>query len=230
MQWLSRRAFAALSQVEIIGQENIPKGGPLIVVANHFSFLDPALMVGLFPWPLEFLGGFHQPNAPEVVKIIPRLWGFMPVFRGTGSRDSLRAAETLLKAGGVLGVYPEATSAVDFLRPARPGTAFLAARTGVPVLPVGFDGLTQVFPRLRRGHRAKVTVRIGQPIGPFSVEGRGRERRRQLDAIGHQIMGRIAELLPPERRGYCSDDPALRAAAASAEDLYPWESEPETRD
>jgi hypothetical protein len=107
------------------------------------------------------------------------------------------------------------------LRPARPGTAFLAARTGARLLPMGFDGLIDVFPRLKNGKRAKVRVRIGKPFGPFSATGRGRERRRQLDEIGHTIMRHISELIPPERRGFYSDDPAIREAAKGTE-IYPW--------
>jgi hypothetical protein len=47
------------------------------------------------------------------------------------------------------------------------------------------------------------------------------ERRRQLEEIGHEIMRRIAQMIPPERRGHYSDDPAIRAAAAGTE-IYPW--------
>ena len=64
-------------------------------------------------------------------------------------------------------------------------------------------------------------VRVGKPFGPFSVNGRGRERRQQLDEIGHEIMRRIADLIPPERRGHYSDDPAIREAAKGTE-VYPW--------
>jgi len=183
-------------------------------------------MVGLARWPMEFIGGAHLPNAPATVRWIPRVWGILPVFRGTGSRGALRSAEQVLKQGGILGIYPEATSAHAFLRPARPGTAFLAARTGAPLLPMGFTGLTGVFPRLRQGRRAPVRVRIGKPFGPFHVTGRGRARRQQLEEIGHEIMGRIAELIPPERRGHYSDDPAIRAAAQGTE-VYPWDDAPD---
>ncbi|MCK4356524.1 hypothetical protein KAW44_05520, partial [Candidatus Bipolaricaulota bacterium] len=111
-------------------------------------------------------------------------------------------------------------------RPPRPGTAFLAVRTGARILPLGFDGLLDIFPSLRRGRRARVTVRIGKPFGPFQATGQGRERRTQLEEIGHTIMRNIAELIPPERRGHYSDDPAIRAAARGTE-VYPWENSKE---
>jgi 1-acyl-sn-glycerol-3-phosphate acyltransferase len=218
--------FAGLMDLQIVGQENLPKNGPLLVVANHFSFIDPVAMVRLAPWPIEFIGGFRMPNAPVWSTYIPKIWGYYPIYRGTASRDGLRAAEAVLAQGGVLGIFPEAGNWATVLRPARPGAAFLASRTGAPILPMGFHGLLDVFPRLRDRRRARVTLRIGKPFGPFHVTGRGRARRQQLEEIGHEIMGRIAELIPPERRGHYSDDPAIRAAAQGTE-VYPWDDAPD---
>ena len=65
-------------------------------------------------------------------------------------------------------------------------------------------------------------MRIGKPFGPYSVTGRGRERRRQLDAIGDEIMQHIADLIPADKRGAYSDDPAVRAASQVTES---WEYE-----
>jgi len=95
-------------------------------------------------------------------------------------------------------------------------------RTGARVVPVGIDGLTELFPRLLRGRRAKVAVRIGEVLGPFSAEGSGRERRSELDALGDAVMARIAQLIPPSRRGRYSEDPQVRAAARAVE-AYPWD-------
>jgi 1-acyl-sn-glycerol-3-phosphate acyltransferase len=226
LRQLSHAAFAVLTDLQIIGQENLPGGGPLLVVANHFSYIDPVAMVRVTPWPLEFVGGFQMPNAPASVTWLPKVWGYYPVFRGTGSRYALRAAEAVLAQDGILGIFPEAGSWATVLRPPRPGAAFLAVRTGARLLPMGFDGLPDVFPRLRKGRRACVTVQIGRPFGPFYATGRGRARRQQLDAIGHEIMRHIAELIPPERRGHYSEDPAIRAAAQGTE-IYPWADAPE---
>jgi 1-acyl-sn-glycerol-3-phosphate acyltransferase len=226
MQRLSRLAFGALADMRIVGQENFPVGGPLLVVANHFSFVDPAAMVRAVPWPIEFVGGFQMPNAPPAVTWIPKMWGYYPVYRGTSSRDALRAAEAVLAQGGVLGIFPEAGNWATVLRPARPGAAFLAVRTGAPILPMGFAGLNDIFPALRAGRRARVTLRVGKPFGPFKAAGRGRKRRQHLEEIGHRIMERIAELIPPEDRGHYSDDPAIRAAAQGTE-IYPWDDAPD---
>lgn len=218
--------LAALTDLKIVGRENIPKRGPLLVVANHFSFVDPVAMIRAVPWPIEFIGGFQMPNAPQVVKWLPKVWGYYPVHRGTFSTDALRAAQAVLEQDGILGIFPEAGNWATVLRPARPGAAFLAVRTGVPILPMGFANLNNIFPSLRSGKRAEITIRIGKPFGPFAAVGRGRERRPKLDAIGHEIMERIAQLIPPEKRGHYADDPAIRAAARGTE-IYPWDKHPE---
>lgn len=215
-----RLGFAVLSKLRIVGRENLPPSGPLIVVANHFNFADPAAVVRATPWPMDFLGGFQMVDAPPTVTWLPKLWGIYPVHRGTASRIALRASAAVLAQGGVLGIFPEGGSWASVLRPARPGSAFVAAETGAPLLPIGLDGLVDLFPRLRRGRHARITVRIGKPFGPFSATGQGRERRQQLEEIGHEIMRQIAKLIPPERRGVYSDDPGIRAAAQKAA-VYP---------
>lgn len=221
LQWLARPAFALLTDLEINGAENLPEKGPLMLVGNHFSFVDPASFVRVMPWEIEFVGGADMPHAPLHMRLLPLVWGYHPLYRGTGAKDSIRAAEEILKQGGILGIFPEGGNWATVLRPARPGTAFLAVRTGASILPVGLVGMNEVFPSLRRGRRAKIQVNIGKPFGPFKAEGHGQQLREQLDEIGHEIMRHIAELLPPEKRGHYSEDPAIREAAKGTE-IYPW--------
>jgi len=226
LRQLIQIGFTLLSDFQVIGQENIPLQGPLLVVGNHFSFLDPAAAIHVVPRPLEFVGGTQLPNAPAIVRWIPGLWGTHRVHRGAHSRDALKAAEKILADGGAFSIFPEGGNWATVLRPPRPGAALLAAHSGAPILPLGLDGLTEVFPSFRRGKRARVTVRVGEPFGPFKTSVSGRADRQQLDEIGDAIMRKIAELIPPERRGHYSDDPAIREAAKGTE-IYPWADNPE---
>jgi 1-acyl-sn-glycerol-3-phosphate acyltransferase len=221
MHQLSIPVFSLVADLEIIGEHNIPTKGPLLVVGNHFSFLDPAAFVRLAKWPMDFVGAAFPPFAPRWTKILVEMWGLHKLYRGTGSTEALRAAEDILAQEGVLGIFPEGGSWAQVLRPARPGTAYLAARTGASMLPVGLFGFNDVFP-LRLRNQAKATINIGKPFGPFKTTGRGRERRRQLEEIGEIIMRKIAELLPDELRGRYSSDLAVREASKEAE-KYPWE-------
>jgi len=207
----------------VFGVENIPTSGGLLVISNHFSFIDPVVLIQIMPRPIEFVGGSMLPNSPLILRWIPRVWGTYKVHRGASSRDALSAAQSIINSGGALGIFPEAGSWAKVLRPPRPGTALLAARTGAPILPVGLDGLTEVFPSLRCGKRSKVTINIGKIFGPFKHAIHGRQDRIILDKIGHQMMLKISELIPPEKRGYYSDDPKIREDAKGTE-VYPWEN------
>jgi len=223
LRGMIRLLFALLVRVRIEGIENIPPSGPLIVAANHFHFADPLAVILAMPWPLDFIGGFHMPFAPAIVRWLPRLWGLYRVRRSGSSRSALRQAEETLKAGGVLGIFPEGGSWATVLRPPRPGSAFLATRTEALVLPVGLDGLPEIFPCLKRFRRATVTIRIGKPIGPFLSASGGRAGRDALDAVGETILNAIASLIPEASRGVYSDDPNLRQEAEAAA-LYPWDN------
>jgi len=219
---LIRVLFALLVRVRIEGEENIPESGPLIVAANHFHFVDPLAVIRAMPWPLDFIGGFHMPFAPAIVRWLPLLWGLHRVRREGSSRGALRQAEETLLAGGILGIFPEGGSWATVLRPPRPGSAFLATRTQARVLPVGLDGLPEIFSSLKRLRRATVTIRVGKPIGPFPSSAKGRAGRAELDLVGETILRSIGELIPPEVRGVYSDDPLLRQAAEEVS-RYPWE-------
>jgi 1-acyl-sn-glycerol-3-phosphate acyltransferase len=226
MRLLSKGAFSLLTDLEISGEENFPSTGPMIIVGNHFSFVDPAAFVRVSPVPIDFIGGAVNPHAPKIITWIPRMWGFLPVYRGTGSKFGLQEAVKVLNKGGILAIFPEAGNWANVLRPPRPGAAYLAAESGAQILPVGLAGMEDVFPTLGKFRRAKVRINVGKPFGPFQVTGKGRERRKQINAIGDEIMYRIADLIPPERRGHYSDDPAIRAAAEGTE-IYPWQQRAE---
>ena len=67
-------AFGAISHLEVSGRENMPDAGPMLVIANHFHFADPACLIHVVRAPLEFLGGFNMPNAPAIVHIFPGMY------------------------------------------------------------------------------------------------------------------------------------------------------------
>jgi len=222
LQALIRLAFAFLTKLTIEGQEHLPSHGPVLLVANHFHFADPVAVIRAMPWPLDFIGGFRLPNAPTGVKWLTRAWGTMRVRRGGSSRGALKDAEHTLRQGGAVGIFPEGGSWASVLRPGRPGAAYLATRSGALVVPIGLDGVTEMFSALCRGRRARIAIRIGQPLGPFPEAPRGRAGRVVLEGISETIMKSIAELIPPHRRGVFSADARVREAAQAAA-VYPWE-------
>jgi len=215
-------ALHTFSDFEVIGQENIPEKGPLIVTGNHFSFADSIAMLHIAPPSIEMFSGANPAFTPAWAKLLPRLWGVLYVYRGTGSRQAIRDAENVLAQDGFFGIFPEGGAWAEMIRPARPWAAYLASRTGARVLPVGFTGFNTVLP-LRLRNQSKVTIRIGKPYGPLKISGRGKDRREQLDALGDRIMKEIALLLPDHLRGKFSSDPAVRELAQEVAD-YPWKT------
>ena len=227
LRHMIRAAFSLITDFTTLGTENLPTDGPLLVVGNHFSFLDPVAVIGSVPYPIEYVGGTKMPNAPGAVSWISRVYGVLPVYRGSVSRETLFASRRVLRQKGVLGIFPEAGSWASVLRPARPGAAYLASCTQAQILPVGLDGFVDVFPSLRKGKRARVTVHFGKPFGPLFVSERGETDRARLADIGREMMQHIADLIPPERRGHFSNDPDIREAAKGTE-IYPWDGNPES--
>jgi len=219
-------AFSVTAKFEVQGQEYIPAAGPLLVVCNHFHFLDPLALIHTAPWPLEFVGGAQTPNAPSTVGWISKLFGVIPTYRGTGSRETLQSSESILHQRGVLAIFPEGGSWATVLRPARPGTAFLAYRSRAQILPIGIDGMVGFFQKFKFGKKVNVRVNIGKPFGPFDKFEGKRPSRIELDELGHVIMKNISLLIPPERRGFYSDDPLIREAARGTE-IYPWATQAE---
>ncbi len=125
--------FAATADFEIEGRENIPDSGPLLVVANHFNFLDPLAVIQASPWPLEFVGGAQTPNAPSTVGWISKLFGVIPTYRGTGSRETLLSSKMYSSKRVCWASSPKAAVGQPFcVRPAQarlfwPGRPTLAS-------------------------------------------------------------------------------------------------------
>ena len=220
LRFLTRRLIHILGNYQVKGLENIPKEGPVILAANHFHFVDPPLLLASSPRQIEFVAGAERPNSPGWAQIFPKLWGYIPAFRGSYSRSTLTGARAVLEQGGVLGIFPEGGSWAKFLRPARPGTAYIAALSGAQTVPVSIIG----GPELLGKGKGKVIVEFHPPLPAPICQVKGPERRAQLDAWGEQLMAIIASSLPDERRGLYSQDPELRAAA-QAESDFPFEQE-----
>lgn len=194
-----------LLRLEVHGREHLPAGGPLIVVANHFGWLEPALLPIVLPYAPEYLAADNMLHHPAVGWIL-HSYGTIPVHRGEVDRRALRGASQVLAQGGVLAIFPEggvhSRGFRSALLPPRPGTAYLAAQHAVPILPIGFSGSgAEVFGCWRRLRRAPVVVTIGAPFGPLTVASHGAARRLALDEASEDIMWRIAALLSERERG-----------------------------
>lgn len=192
------RGFLKLtSRLTVTGLEHVPPRGPLIVVANHLFHLEPPLLLAVLPWPINFMavaGLFDVPGTGHAL----RAYGTIKLNRGEVDRTALKQALQVLQEGGILGIFPEGTqSPTGALIGAKAGTAWLAARSGAPLLPIGITGTDRFVANLRRGRRTEIGIHIGEP---FRLQVRSQDREA-LKAAAGEIMGRIAALLPQEYRG-----------------------------
>ena len=198
-------AAKLLVDYEVYGTENLPKKGPLLIVGNHFHFLDTIGLIHTTRYPLEFIGDAEMPNAPMSMKIFPRLWQTLRILQGTANLEAMRAAEAVLKQDGILGIFPEGHVHKPPLGIPLPGAAFMALRLGVPILPIGTfsEDDWNLFGTLRQKRRkTHVVSRIGEPFGPLAIGEPGKlPGRVEVKAAGRTIMEKIAALLPASARG-----------------------------
>jgi 1-acyl-sn-glycerol-3-phosphate acyltransferase len=207
----------AVYRPTIIGKENVPSAGGVLLASNHLSFIDSFTIPLASPRPVHFLAksDYFTGQGPGGVirREIFTAMGAIPVDRNSASaaQESLDAALQVLRAGQAFGIYPEGTRSRDGrLYRGRTGVAWLALTADVPVVPVGLLGTEDIqpvgasMPRL-----AKVAVKFGAPIHPAAYSGlpAGRARRQLTD----DVMDAIRELTGQEPAGVYNDAPTPRA-------------------
>ncbi len=129
-------------------------------------------------------------------------FGAFPVRRGQIDRQAIREAEAALSRGWVLVMFPEGMRSVTAqLQEAFPGSALVASRAGVPILPIGISGTEQIRKRWWVLRRPRITVNIGAPFSLPPSQG-VRMDSEELERRTNTIMQHIAALLPPENRGH----------------------------
>jgi 1-acyl-sn-glycerol-3-phosphate acyltransferase len=158
-------AIRAVWRVEVRGHEHVPETGPGIVVANHESQADPFFLGAAFHRPLHFVAKEELWGSRALAWGLDRAGG-IPIGRGRGDREAMRAAEELLGAGGLLAMFPQGTTLPQPDRPWLRGAARLALQTGAPLLPVALVHTERVLRPVRpRLGLPAVVVLIGAPPG-----------------------------------------------------------------
>ena len=184
-------------RVRIEGREHIPKRGPVILAANHRSFMDSLFLPLVIRRRVTFVAKAEYFDSKKTAWFF-RGVGQIPIRRegGSASERALSSATEVLETGGVFGIYPEGTRTRDgYLHRGHTGVARLALRTGAPIVPVGMIGTDEIqatdakLPRFFRD----VTIRFGRPIPLGHYLGR-EDERIVLRQITDEVMFEIQQL------------------------------------
>jgi 1-acyl-sn-glycerol-3-phosphate acyltransferase len=203
--WLGTLFF----RVRVEGRENIPPRGACVIAPVHRSNLDTPILGCVTRRRMRFMGKDSLWKNRPMAWFMFALGGF-PVVRGTADRDALRACQAVLDRGEPLVMFPEGTrKSGPVVHQLFDGPAFVAARAGVPIVPIGIGGSERVMPKGSKLIRPKKIVMIvGPPINPPRVDGR--VPRRVVGELTRQLHVSLQQLF---------DEADIKAGARPANDV-----------
>ncbi|MCR5438856.1 MAG: 1-acyl-sn-glycerol-3-phosphate acyltransferase [Selenomonas sp.] len=185
--------FKIFFRAEIIGRENMPKEGAVILAANHMSNWDPPFVATFLSRPVSYMAKIELFKNPIFGRAITACHAF-PVKRGAADRGAIKVAMQVLKQGRCLGLFPEGTrSRTGKMRKAEAGVGLIASMTGAPVVPAAIIGTDRIF--ANGGYFPKLKVIYGEPM-KFTGDHKDKE---QLEAFSQSIMDKIAEMKEKNR-------------------------------
>lgn len=196
---LVRLGIALLTRAKVRGLENFPRQGAALVVVNHLGDADSMVALAFFPREVDTAAKAELYNYPVLGKIM-EAYGVIWIHRGLPDRRALRAVMDGLQAGRMVAIAPEGReSLTGALEEGTGGTAYLALKAGVSILPVTFTGTDNrtIYSNLKHLRRSSVSMTIGPT---FRLEAQA-DRRLAIEAGTQKIMETLAAQLPEEYRG-----------------------------
>ncbi len=201
---------------DIQGAENLPRSGPIILTVNHLNNADPPILGEATPRQISWLTKAEWFKNPFIGWMF-RAGGMIPVKREEADLHALRQAQEALKQGRALGMFPEGhRSRTGGLQQGEPGSALIALRTGVPIVPCAIWGTEKVkLPRdMFLFRKTFAHVHYGKP---YELPPRGKKiTREDVEQATDTIMKAIAALLPEKYWGVYADKMHADAAAKTA--------------
>ncbi|MCF2531946.1 1-acyl-sn-glycerol-3-phosphate acyltransferase [Yinghuangia sp. KLBMP8922] len=185
-------------RIRSLGTHHVPLGGPVILAGNHTNFADGPLLYAFCPRPVHFW--VKQEMFTGIMDPVLRGIGHIPVHRGSADRGMIMDSLTVLRAGNCLGVFPEGTRGAGDFGEVHNGLAYLAMRSGAPIVPVACLGTGERGASIAAlpSWRAKIDVVYGKPFLPAPDTGK-RSRRAVTDASERIVERLTAHLHEAER-------------------------------
>lgn len=162
-----RLLFTVLGSWHIVGNRKyVPKKGPAIIISNHISYLDPPLMGSAVRRPVSYMAKRELFTGNRLLKWVCLRLESYPVTQGGADRQAIRHSLDILKAGRMIGIFPEGHRSEDNqLHEFEQGLAYLALKSRAPVVPCGFAGTWEMLPpHAKRLYRSPVEVHFGPPL------------------------------------------------------------------
>ena len=197
--WFTRSVVAGLCKllwrIKVVHPERVPASGACILAPSHRSYLDTPFLACVTKRRIRFLGKVEMWKYAWPGKFFDALGG-IPVDRAAADRAALRAAQTALEGGEPLGMFPEGTRrSGPLMEDLHQGVAFLAARLGVPIVPIGIGGSETILARDRKIPKlTRVVVIVGEPIQPPVREPGASVRRKDVAALTEELTAAIQGL------------------------------------
>lgn len=175
--------FYPLYRIQVIGKENFPEQGGVLLCTNHIDNFDPPVVGITCPRPVHFVAKEELFKLPILKTVLPKVNAF-PIKRGMSDRQALRKALSILKEEKVVGLFPEGTRSKDgVLQKGLAGAGFFALRGNAVVMPCAIIGPYKPFKRLK--------VVYGKPIDMTTY----REERASAEEVTTVIMAEIQKLM-----------------------------------
>jgi 1-acyl-sn-glycerol-3-phosphate acyltransferase len=199
-----------IADIEVNGLEKLPPGN-VIVAANHLGRLDTAALMCILDREDIIMPVAEKYKDHPFYGALGRSVNAVWLNRFEADYSALRQILERMKQGGILAIAPEGTrSKTAAMQEAKMGVAFLASKSGYPVLPVAVTGTEDrgIVENLKHFRRSKITVQAAELMYIDIPKGKGREEA--LRQATDEIMCQIAALLPEKYRGFYADHPRLK--------------------
>lgn len=189
--WLLLKIFW---RMEVIGTENVPERGGVIIASNHVSYLDPLVLGASTKRKINFIAKKEVFNNIFSSIFLKSLNAF-PVDRKKIDMPAFKKTISILEVGGILGIFPEGTRSINGeLQELKLGVVKIAMKAGVPIIPVGIIGTHKIYPHGKRFpvlFKNKITVYFGAP--QYFDKHNIKDKKYQKEAL-NVISQKIREL------------------------------------
>ena len=184
-----RFTFNLLFSPKVIGAENVPKEGAMIMAANHMSNWEPPILGTYLPRTVGYMAK-EELFKPAIAGAIIKSLNAFPVKRGASDRGAIKMALNILKKGLCLGIFPEGTRSRDGkLHKAQAGVSLIAAMSKAPVVPTALIGTNKIWSKEEKF--PQLTIVFGEPI---YYEGKSNDKAA-LEEFSQEIMKKIENLI-----------------------------------